>query len=100
LSHGSSSSATGPPGPEAGVDRALIHRVLWGTRIRNVAPPEALLGAASDRRDGNELAMEAVRKCPDRFRIMGYFIMAYENMATGYFIDQRPNSRSDLPDDF
>jgi predicted TIM-barrel fold metal-dependent hydrolase len=41
---------------EAGVDRALIHPVLWDP-------------------DSNELAMQAVRKYPDRFRIMGWFYL-------------------------
>jgi predicted TIM-barrel fold metal-dependent hydrolase len=41
---------------EAGVDRALIHPVLWDP-------------------DSNELAQEAVRKYPDRFRIMGWFYL-------------------------
>jgi predicted TIM-barrel fold metal-dependent hydrolase len=41
---------------EAGVDRALIHPVLWDP-------------------DSNELAIEAVRKYPDRFRIMGWFYL-------------------------
>ena len=39
---------------EAGVDRALVHPVLWDP-------------------DSNELAQAAVRKYPDRFRIMGWF---------------------------
>ena len=41
---------------EAGVDRALIHPVLWDP-------------------DSNELAIEAVRKYPDRFAIMGWFYL-------------------------
>jgi hypothetical protein len=41
---------------EAGVDRALIHPMLWGP-------------------DSNELAVEAVRKYPDRFAIMGWFYL-------------------------
>jgi predicted TIM-barrel fold metal-dependent hydrolase len=41
---------------QAGVDRALIHPVLWD--------PES-----------NELAIEAVRKYPDRFAIMGWFYL-------------------------
>src|SRR6201998_4197372 len=41
---------------EAGVDRALIHPVLWDP-------------------DSNELALEAVRKHPDRFAIMGWFYL-------------------------
>src|SRR5271167_653325 len=41
---------------QAGVDRALIHPVLWDP-------------------DSNELAMEAVRKNPDGFRIMGWFYL-------------------------
>src|SRR5580692_2530493 len=41
---------------EAGVDRALIHPVLWDP-------------------DSNELAVEAVRKYPDRFAIMGWFYL-------------------------
>src|SRR5215469_10796422 len=53
---------------QAGVDRALIHPVLWD------------LGS-------NELAMQAVRKYPDRFRIMGWF-----------YLDD-PNGR-DLVDDW
>ena len=40
---------------EAGVDRALIHPVLWDP-------------------DSNELAIEAVRRYPDRFAIMGWFL--------------------------
>jgi predicted TIM-barrel fold metal-dependent hydrolase len=40
----------------AGVDRALIHPVLWDP-------------------DSNELAVEAVRKYPDRFAIMGWFYL-------------------------
>jgi predicted TIM-barrel fold metal-dependent hydrolase len=39
---------------QAGVDRALIHPVLWDP-------------------DSNELAQEAVRKYPNRFTIMGWF---------------------------
>jgi hypothetical protein len=38
---------------QAGVDRALIHPVLWDP-------------------DSNELAIEAVRKYPNRFAIMGW----------------------------
>ena len=41
---------------EAGVDRALIHPVLWDP-------------------DSNELAADAVRKYPDRFAIMGWFYL-------------------------
>ena len=41
---------------QAGVDRALIHPVLWDP-------------------DSNELAQEAVRKYPDRFAIMGWFYL-------------------------
>ena len=41
---------------EAGVDRALIHPVLWDP-------------------DSNELAIEAVRKYHDRFAIMGWFYL-------------------------
>ena len=41
---------------EAGVDRALIHPVLWDP-------------------DSNELAQEAVRQYPDRFAIMGWFYL-------------------------
>ncbi len=41
---------------EAGVDRALIHLVLWDPH-------------------SNELAIEAVRKYPDRFSIMGWFFL-------------------------
>src|SRR6202007_1701950 len=41
---------------EAGVDRALIHPVLWDP-------------------DSNELAIAAVRKYPDRFAIMGWFYL-------------------------
>src|SRR5271169_7003840 len=41
---------------EAGVDRALIHPVLWDP-------------------DSNELAVEAVRRYPDRFAIMGWFYL-------------------------
>jgi len=41
---------------QAGVDRALIHPVLWDP-------------------DSNELAIEAVRKYPDRFAIMGWFYL-------------------------
>src|SRR3954451_11467127 len=41
---------------EAGVDRALIHPVLWDP-------------------DSNELAQAAVRKYPDRFAIMGWFYL-------------------------
>src|SRR5438874_2649894 len=40
----------------ASVDRALIHPVLWDP-------------------DSNELAVEAVRKYPDRFAIMGWFYL-------------------------
>jgi len=40
----------------AGVNRALIHPVLWDP-------------------DSNELAAEAVRKYPDRFAIMGWFYL-------------------------
>ena len=41
---------------QAGVDRAMIHPVLWDP-------------------DSNELAIEAVRKYPDRFAIMGWFYL-------------------------
>jgi predicted TIM-barrel fold metal-dependent hydrolase len=41
---------------QGGVDRALIHPVLWDP-------------------DSNELAMQAVRQYPDRFRIMGWFYL-------------------------
>src|SRR5262249_23139924 len=41
---------------EAGVDRALIHPVLWDP-------------------DSNELALEAVGKYPQRFAIMGWFYL-------------------------
>jgi predicted TIM-barrel fold metal-dependent hydrolase len=41
---------------QAGVDRALIHPVLWDP-------------------DSNELAVEAVRKYPNRFAIMGWFYL-------------------------
>jgi predicted TIM-barrel fold metal-dependent hydrolase len=41
---------------EAGVDRALIHPVLWDP-------------------DSNELAIEAVRQYPERFRIMGWLYL-------------------------
>ncbi len=41
---------------QAGVDRALIHPVLWDP-------------------DSNELAIAAVRKYPDRFAIMGWFYL-------------------------
>jgi hypothetical protein len=41
---------------EAGVDRALIHPVLWDP-------------------DSNELAVQAVRKYPGRFAIMGWFYL-------------------------
>jgi len=41
---------------EGGVDRALIHPVLWDP-------------------DSNELAQEAVRRYPDRFAIMGWFYL-------------------------
>ena len=41
---------------QAGVDRALIHPVLWDP-------------------NSNELAIEAVRKYPDRFAIMGWFYL-------------------------
>src|SRR5438093_13694557 len=41
---------------EAGVDRALIHPVLWDP-------------------DSNELAVEAVRRYPDPFAIMGWFYL-------------------------
>ena len=41
---------------QAGVDRALIHPVLWDP-------------------DSNELALEAVGKYPDRFAIMGWFYL-------------------------
>ena len=40
----------------AGVDRALIHPVLWDP-------------------DSNELAIKAVRAYPDRFAIMGWFYL-------------------------
>ena len=45
---------------EAGVDRALVHPVLWDP-------------------DSNELAVEAVRKYPDRFAIMGWFYLDNPN---------------------
>ena len=41
---------------EAGVDRAMIHPVLWDP-------------------DSNELAIDAVRSHPDRFAIMGWFYL-------------------------
>src|SRR5437868_11238171 len=41
---------------EAGVDRALIHPVLWDP-------------------DSNELAVQAVRAHPDRFAILGWFYL-------------------------
>ena len=41
---------------EAGVDRALVHPVLWDP-------------------DSNELAQQAVRKYPERFAIMGWFYL-------------------------
>ncbi|MGE3784074.1 MAG: amidohydrolase, partial [Alphaproteobacteria bacterium] len=41
---------------EAGVDRALIHPVLWDP-------------------DSNGLAQQAVREYPDRFAIMGWFYL-------------------------
>ena len=41
---------------QAGVDRALIHPVLWDP-------------------DSNELAIKAVHKYPDRFAIMGWFYL-------------------------
>ena len=41
---------------EAGVDRALVHPVLWDP-------------------DSNEVAQAAVRKYPDRFAIMGWFYL-------------------------
>jgi len=40
----------------AGVDRALIHPVMWDP-------------------DSNELAVQAVRRYPDRFAIMGWFYL-------------------------
>ena len=45
---------------EAGVDRALIHPVLWDP-------------------DSNELAAEAVRQYPGRFAIMGWFYLDNSN---------------------
>jgi len=48
---------------EAGVDRALIHPVLWDP-------------------DSNELAAAAVRKHPDRFAIMGWFYLDDRTAAT------------------
>ena len=48
---------------QAGVDRALIHPVLWDP-------------------DSNELAIEAVRKYPDRFAIMGWFYLDDPNGRT------------------
>jgi predicted TIM-barrel fold metal-dependent hydrolase len=45
---------------QAGVDRALIHPVLWDP-------------------DSNELAQEAVRKYPNRFAIMGWFYLDDRN---------------------
>ena len=41
---------------QAGVDRALIHPVLWDP-------------------DSNEVALEAVGKYPERFAIMGWFYL-------------------------
>jgi predicted TIM-barrel fold metal-dependent hydrolase len=41
---------------EAGVDRAVIHPVMWDP-------------------DSNELAVEAARAHPDRFAIMGWFYL-------------------------
>ena len=41
---------------QAGVDRALIHPVLWDP-------------------NSNELAVEAARKYPNRFAIMGWFYL-------------------------
>jgi predicted TIM-barrel fold metal-dependent hydrolase len=48
---------------QAGVDRALIHPVLWDP-------------------DSNELAIEAVRKYPNRFAIMGGSISTTRMVAT------------------
>jgi len=45
---------------QAGVDRALIHPVLWDP-------------------DSNELALEAVGKYPERFAIMGWFYLDAPN---------------------
>src|SRR5262249_57391408 len=50
----------------AGVDRALIHPVMWDP-------------------DSNELAVEAVRRYPNRFAIMGWF-----------YLDQ-PQNRAGVP---
>ena len=41
---------------EAGVDRAVIHPVMWDP-------------------DSNELAVEAARAHPDRFAILGWFYL-------------------------
>ena len=41
---------------EAGIDRAVIHPVMWDP-------------------DSNELAVEAARAHPDRFAIMGWFYL-------------------------
>ena len=57
---------------EAGVDRALIHPVLWDP-------------------DSNELAIEAVRKYPGRFAIMGWFYLDQpENRALVERWKERP----------
>ena len=48
---------------QAGVGRALLHPVLWDP-------------------DSNELAIEAVRKYPDRFAIMGWFFSTIRMAAT------------------
>jgi len=45
---------------QGGVDRALIHPVLWDP-------------------NSNELAVEAVRKYPNRFAIMGWFYLDHPN---------------------
>ena len=46
----------------AGVDRAVIHPVMWDP-------------------DSNELAVEAVRAHPDRFAIMGWFYLDQPSSA-------------------
>ena len=47
---------------QAGVDRALIHPVLWNP-------------------DSNELAQEAVCKYPNRFTIMGWYSISTTRMV-------------------
>ena len=57
---------------DAGVDRALVHPVMWDPQL-------------------NELAVAAVRRYPDRFAIMGWFYLDQpENRALVERWKERP----------